>query len=106
LISPGAWLDSRLMDAPSALRDAVNVQRAACGVQRDGTAAEFVAALRTCAEGLLAEARRGSATRETALKLLAADALVTLACEWVAETDPPRLDNVGPVPPPSRASRD
>jgi len=91
LIAPGAWLDSRLMEAPPALRDAVTVQRAACSVQRDGAPSEFATVLRACAEGALAEAQDRPATHETALKLLTADALLTLACEWVAERDPASL---------------
>jgi hypothetical protein len=79
------------MEAPSALRDAVNVQRAACRVQREGAHPEFAEVLRACAEGLLAEAQAGPATHEVALKLLTADALMTLASEWVAERDPAAL---------------
>jgi hypothetical protein len=51
----------------------------------------FAAVLRGRAEELLAEARAGAATRDTAITLLAADALMTLACEWTAEMAPERL---------------
>ena len=47
--------------------------------------------LRSAAEMLLAEAASGPADHDTALTLLAADALVTLACEYVAEHEPERL---------------
>ena len=47
--------------------------------------------LRERAEALLAAAMTGRSTNDTALTLLAADALVTLACEWVAEHDPASL---------------
>ena len=46
-------------------------------------------------EELLAEVKGGPATHDTALTLLAADALITLACEWVAETDPRALADLG-----------
>ena len=47
--------------------------------------------LHAAAERLLDEAKRGGADRSTALTLLAADALVTYACEWTAEFEPERL---------------
>jgi hypothetical protein len=43
---------------------------------------------------LLDETKQGDAGRETALTLLAADALVTYACEMVAETAPDQLGNM------------
>jgi hypothetical protein len=92
LIAPGAWLDSRLLGAPAALRDVLIVQRAGVSVQREWAPAEFAAALRGRAEELLAEAMAEPPTRGAALTLLAADALLTLACEWVAERDPGLLE--------------
>lgn len=47
--------------------------------------------LRELAEQLLTAAKSGPPTRETALTLLAADALITFACEAVAEEAPERL---------------
>jgi hypothetical protein len=47
--------------------------------------------LYAAAARLLAEAQSGPPNRDTALTLLAADALVTLTCEVVAETAPERL---------------
>jgi hypothetical protein len=47
--------------------------------------------LRQAGDALLAAARSGPPTRETALTLLAADALMTFACEALAEVDPDGL---------------
>ena len=47
--------------------------------------------LRSTAESLMREAQDGPPNHATAITLLAADALVTLACEWVAETEPEKL---------------
>jgi hypothetical protein len=44
--------------------------------------------LRTAAEQLLERAKSGPPTRDTALTLLAADALITFACEAAGESDP------------------
>jgi hypothetical protein len=67
------------------------MQRAAFSVERGGEALGFAAELRGRAEELLAVARAGAATRDTAITLLAADALMTLVCEWTAEMAPERL---------------
>jgi hypothetical protein len=77
-----------LAEAPPELRARIMTARAASSVQRaadsgqraDGAA--FEEELRAVAEELLAEAQAGPPTHETALTLLAADALITLACEW------------------------
>jgi hypothetical protein len=101
------WLAERLADAPPALRARVEaaldaargagVRRAASSVKRDADAVQraaysvqraFEEELRAVAEDLLAAAKVGPPTHETALTLLAADALITLACEWVGETEP------------------
>jgi hypothetical protein len=50
--------------------------------------------LRRAADALLAEAKHGGPGRDTALTLLAADALVTYACEKVAEEAPDRLSSL------------
>jgi hypothetical protein len=50
--------------------------------------ASVASVLRAAADSVLAEANRGGPGRETALTLLAADALVTYACEAAAEADP------------------
>jgi hypothetical protein len=47
--------------------------------------------LRQLGDGLLAQAKSEPASRDTALTLLAADALMTFACEALAEVDPSGL---------------
>lgn len=47
--------------------------------------------LRQAAEALLTAAQCAPASRDTALTLLAADALMTFACEATAESAPERL---------------
>ena len=49
------------------------------------------AALSTVAEQLLEQAREGPPTHDTALTILAADALITFACEAAGEADPRSL---------------
>lgn len=93
-----AWLARRLAEGPAELRARIETARAASGalhapssVQRAAYTVRFEDELRSVAEELLAAAMEGPATHDTALTLLAADALITLACEWVAETDPRTL---------------
>jgi hypothetical protein len=82
------WLEARLEDAPPALRDAVlRAWEAASG--GEGVTARCVEA--ACA--LLAD-ERVALERGRAFDLLAADALVTLACEAAAETAPDRLAEI------------
>lgn len=50
--------------------------------------------LRAAAEALLAEAASAAPSRETALALLAADALMTYACEATAEHAPEELGDM------------
>jgi hypothetical protein len=89
---PEAWLAARLAEAPAALRNRIEAARPAppapFSVQRGASSGRFEDELRRMAEQLLALAKGGPPTHETALTLLAADALITLACEWVAETRP------------------
>jgi hypothetical protein len=47
--------------------------------------------LRQLGDGLLAQAKSAPASRDTALTLLAADALMTFACEAMAHAAPERL---------------
>jgi hypothetical protein len=93
-------LTARLIAAPESLRatvyDAAHtaVQRTSGSVRGD-----FAEQLMAAAERLMATAVAPAApassptppTPPTALSLLTADALVTLACEWVAEREPERL---------------
>lgn len=82
------WLEGRLAGVPRSLR--ARIEQACRTGATQGT--DLAVRLRAAAERLLAEAAGGPPTRETALTLLAADALVTLACEWVADTDPEGLE--------------
>lgn len=77
------WLGSRLGDVPLSLRQRIEVAISAYGSD-----------LRVVADRLLEEAIRGTDGRDTALTLLAADALVTYACELTAETAPERLGDL------------
>ena len=71
---------------PRALRKRIEE---ACGT--DAGAAGIGDALRDAAERLLAATLAAPPTRDTALTLLAADALITYACEAAAEFEPERL---------------
>lgn len=57
---------------------------------------EVPLALKVLGDRLLEEAKGGPPGRETALTLLAADALMTLACELIAEQNPERLSDPFP----------
>jgi hypothetical protein len=83
-----AWIEERLRAAPAALRR--KIEEAIEG-EGAGTGDDVAARWQAVAERLLAAAKTGPPTRETAVTLLAADALVTLACEWTAEFEPRRL---------------
>lgn len=67
------WLEPRLAGAPASLR-----ARVLQAVRAQGAG---VAQLRSVAESLLAEAKTAPPTRDTALTLLAADALITMVAE-------------------------
>jgi hypothetical protein len=75
-----AWLAGRLAGTPPSLR--ARIEEAVTAHAGD---------LRKAAEHLLDESKDGAATRDAAMTLLAADALVTLACQWAAEHDPDTL---------------
>jgi len=74
---------------PPALRSRVEQALATNG---DGPVAAD--ALRAAAMGLLDEAASAAAGRDAALTLLAADALMTYACEAAAEGQPERLGDM------------
>jgi hypothetical protein len=81
----------RLAAAPASLRARIQTALGAgAGAGTDGTG-DLAVRLRAIAERLLAEVKSGPATRETAMTLLAADALITLSCEWTAEFAPERM---------------
>jgi hypothetical protein len=87
---PGEWVARRLAAAPGSLRRRIETALAAGAGGAEG-AGDLAARLRVVAERLLVEAKSGPATRETAMTLLAADALITLSCEWTAEFAPKRM---------------
>jgi len=88
LIDPSAWVDDRIAGAPESLREAV--QREVDGMQ---VAMGVADALMAAAERLLVPSAVPSAASPavSASALLTADALVTRACQWVAEHEPERL---------------
>ena len=55
---------------------------------------DLAGTLEDLAETLMEEARSGPPGHDTAMTLLAADALITYACEVVAEQEPERLGEV------------
>jgi hypothetical protein len=83
--SLGAWLDSALADAPGEL--AVRVRGALPETWRDARLSD---ASRLLTDAAVAELRsllaRGCETRHAAPGLLTVDALVTYACEALAES--------------------
>lgn len=87
-----AWLDARYPGMPAELRQALDEALA------DGQDAEVEGgsvADRLAAAGLTALARSIRGTeRSTATDLLAADALLTYACEAAAEAGPAELDRL------------
>jgi len=95
LTDPRKWLTARLIAAPESLRATVHeaahpaMRRASGSVERD-----FADVLMAAAERVVrspAAPAAPAACAAAASALLTADALVTLACEWVAEHEPERL---------------
>ncbi|MEJ2237950.1 MAG: hypothetical protein P8X82_06600 [Gemmatimonadales bacterium] len=81
------WLDKRLGDAPPSLRTRIlHAIRSA-----HTSESSLREALEEVARGLLDEAKSGPPNHDTALTLLAADALITYSCELAAETEPQTL---------------
>ena len=92
MTDPDRWLGQRLAAAPASLRARIETALGASTAHRSPLTPDTMAdRLRSTAESLMREAQDGPPTHDTALTLLAADALVTLACEWVAETEPEKL---------------
>ena len=87
------WLGPRLTDVPESLRgvilDAVEGGRAE---GRKG--GRFVERLQSAGERLMLDAKSASPTRDSAMTLLAADALITFACEAAAEAKPEKLGDL------------
>ena len=93
-----SWLEPRLEDAPATLRDRIiravadRTADGRTGGRADGSSLydQFAAV----AEELMREAKSAPATRDTAMTLHAADALITFACEAAAETEPSQLSEL------------
>jgi len=87
------WLSPRLGQVPESL--CARILEAVVGAGKhatdDANGVTIPAALRSLADMLLEEARVGPPTHDTAITLLAADALVTYACEAAAELGPETL---------------
>ncbi len=84
-----SWLEPRLGGVPESLR-----RRILAAVRRYAVSSQSTAhrsQLTEIAENLLSEAKSAPPSRDTALTLLTADALITYACEALAEGDPERL---------------
>jgi len=87
------WLEPRLTDVPESLR--TRILDAVKGGQADRrTGGQVAEQLRRVGEELMLEAKFAPPTRDSAMTLLAADALITFACEAVAETEPERLGDL------------
>ena len=93
------WLEPRLQEAPESLRsrilEAVGNTTPNSPLP-DKEEERLASLLQHIAERLLEIAKAGPPTRETAITLLAADALITFACEAAAEeVDPAALESLG-----------
>ncbi len=75
-----------MADAPASLR-----ARVLAAVEPDVDCRRLPEALEEAAERLLTRAKVGPPTRDTALTLLAADALITFACAAIAQSEPALL---------------
>ncbi len=98
MIELGAWLDQRLHGVPTTLRsrvkDAADVQRATCRVNHDGVRCTLhVEHLQEAGRALLSSVMDDGEGADP-IDLLAADALMTFACEAQAEFDPRKLANI------------
>lgn len=84
------WLEPRLADTPKALRQ--RILEAVSGGEKGFTLQDE---LRRAGERLLSQAIAAPPSRDTAVTLLAADALMTFACEAIAESHPEDLADFG-----------
>ena len=79
-----------MTDVPESLR--AKIMDAVMGGRADGRMGGTVAEqLQRAGEGLMLEAKFGTPNRDSAMTLLAADALITFAQEALAELEPERL---------------
>lgn len=82
-----AWLDGRVPAPPADLRDHLSRE---LGVPGDESSTQRTRALADAAEHALDRARgRPGRVRDSAFELLAADALITYACESALEEENP-----------------
>ncbi len=79
------WLSERFRGIPDALR--TRLEHVLTHTDHEGDPAEVLARLARTTIGEL----KGDESREDAMTLLAADALMTYACEAAAEADPDSL---------------
>lgn len=79
-----------MADVPDTLRARI-LEAVAVGRSDSRTNGQVAETLRELGEGLMLEAKSAPPTHDTAMTLLAADALITFACEAVAEAEPERL---------------
>lgn len=82
-----SWLEPRLLEAPESLRDLILDEARATPTSRS----PIPEALKDLGERMMEEAQSAPPTHDTAMLLLAADALMTFAVEAVAESDPEQL---------------
>ncbi len=83
-------MEEKLAGAPDSLRERV-LQAVESSISSTAPSSPLPAPLMAAAESLLQEAKSAVPTRDKAVTLLAADALVTLACELVAAENPLEL---------------
>jgi len=86
------WLEPRLVGVPEALREPI---LHGVGGERGAGKTGVVEGLQAAGERLLHQAMQSSPGRDTAVTLLAADALMTFACEALAESHPEDLADFG-----------
>ena len=87
------WLEPRMVDVPDSLR--TRILDTVKSRQSDRlTGGRLSEELRRIGEELMRSTQSAPATRDTAMTLLAADALMTFACEAVAEGEPERLSEL------------
>ncbi len=92
-----SWLRPRLQQAPESLRS--RILEAVGNTTPNSTLPDkdeegLASLLQHIAEGLLEIAKAGAPTRETAVTLLAADALITFSCEAEAEVGVHKLEDL------------
>lgn len=88
-----AWLAARLQGVPESLRSRIQeaIAAHAAPLQAPAPGVELASLLADAGARLLERAEAMPPSREAALALLAADALMTYACEALAEQAPERL---------------